>query len=206
MEALATDSAVAAHPPPPYLQEVAPRSRAFEPVAFAALYDEHARFVFRACVRLGVADGDVDDAVQEVFLVLHRRLDDFAGRSSLRTWLYGIAVGVARNCRRARIRRRLDAFADDGAADCLPAPSERAPDAQLARGEAAERLLDVLAELDEASREVFVLAELEAMSAVEIAEALGLKVNTVYSRLRIARRGFEDAVRRARARDAWRSR
>jgi RNA polymerase sigma-70 factor (ECF subfamily) len=176
--------------------------------SFESLYDDYARFVFRALIRLGVSSSDIEDVVQEVFLVIHRRLDDFREESSARTWVYGIAVHVARNYRRSGFRRR-DVRGEEGSgeqAERLPEAAEHEPDALLERSEAAELLIQLLQELDQDSREVFVLAELEEMTAVEIGEVLHLNPNTVSSRLRLARRSFEQAVKRSRARDQWRMR
>ena len=88
----------------------------------------------------------------------------------------------------------------------MPEPAEHAPDVLLAKAQAAELLIRVLQELDQDSREVFVLAELEEMTAVEIGEILSLSPNTVSSRLRAARRAFDASVRRNMARDQWRIR
>jgi RNA polymerase sigma-70 factor (ECF subfamily) len=172
---------------------------------FAAIYDGYARFVWRALVRLGVASADVEDVVQEVFLVVHRRLGEFRHESTMRTWVYGIAVHTARNYRRTGVRRHRDG-SDVEAGESLPETADRAPDALLAKAQAAELLIQLLQDLDQDSREVFVLAELEEMTAVEIGEVLALKPNTVSSRLRTARRAFDEAVRRNRARDEWRMR
>ena len=173
------------------------------PPPFAAVYDEHARFVWRTLVRLGVLRDDAEDVVQEVFLVVHRRLVEFRHESSLRTWIYGIAAHTARNYRRTRDRRPPGA---EEPKDGVPAPAERRPDALVAKAQAAEVLVRVLEELGHDSREVFVLAELEGLTAGEIGVALGLSPNTVSSRLRIARKSFDEAVRRHRARDEWRMR
>ncbi|HEY4117782.1 MAG TPA: sigma-70 family RNA polymerase sigma factor [Byssovorax sp.] len=170
---------------------------------FEEIYEEHFAFVFRNARRLGVADAHVDDAVQEVFLVLHRRLGEFEGRSSMKTWLFGVLVRVAADQRRLRKRKSPEARGDviDAAEVADPA---RGPYEQAARSEAARTLHRLLDELPDERRAVFVLAELEQMSAPEIAEALGQNVNTVYARLRSARQDFEAAVARERARDAWR--
>ncbi len=175
---------------------------------FQSIYDDHARFVWRALVRLGVANADVADVVQEVFLVVHRRLHEFREESTPRTWVYGIAVRMARNYRRTQVRRPTAVSETDGAEQVtrLPEAPERGPDALLARARAAELVIRLLQELDQDSREVFVLAELEEMTAVEIADVLALNPNTVASRLRSARRLFDQAVRRSRARDQWRLR
>jgi RNA polymerase sigma-70 factor (ECF subfamily) len=175
---------------------------------FTAIYDTCAPFVWRTLVRLGIAEEAIEDVVQEVFLVVHRRLPDFEGRSSVRTWIYAIAVRVARRHRRTLVRRRLTKSAEDAnvevtaLADC----PERSPDAVLERQQAMELVAALLDELDDDLREVFVLADLEEMAVPEIANILGANVNTIYSRLRVARRAFDEALSRARARDEWRIR
>lgn len=154
---------------------------------FDALYEKYAPFVWRTLRGFGVASGDIDDAVQEVFLVVHRSLADFEGRSSLRTWLCSITLGVARNATRKR-RRQEAALSKLGAG----APSA-SPTGAL---DAIDLVNVVLNELDEDKRLVFVLAELEQLTAPEIAEALKMNVNSVYSRLRLARIAFEAGLAR----------
>ncbi len=175
--------------------------------AFADVYDETAAFVWRALWRLGVPDAAVEDVVQEVFLIVHRRLGEFEGRSSVRTWVYGIAVRVARAHRRTTMRRpALSTATADVELERLREDPARAPDALLEKAQATELLSVLLDQLDADLREVFVLAELEEMSAVEIGDVLGLRPNTVSSRLRLARRDFDRALTRERARDEWRIR
>lgn len=175
-------------------------------VSFDDLYDEHLPFVWRSLRRLGVREACLDDAAQEVFLVVHRRLPEFEGRSSMKTWLFGILLRVARTFRRTA--QRLPpaeaplAEDDEGAAD----PQAPMPDEHAARSEAMRALEELLDEVGEEKREVFVLAELEQMTAPEIAEATGIGLSNVYGRLRAARREFEQAVARRRARDGWRHR
>ncbi|MDP3503824.1 MAG: sigma-70 family RNA polymerase sigma factor [Myxococcales bacterium] len=153
-----------------------------EVASFDALYEKYAPFVWRTLRGFGVAQGDIADAVQEVFLIVHRRLDDFEGRSSLRTWLCSITLGVARNATRKRRREH--------AAHSSFAAGARAH-GQSGAVEAIDLVNVVLDELDEDKRLVFVLAELEQLTAPEIAEALKMNVNSVYSRLRLARLAFE---------------
>jgi len=161
------------------------------------IYDEHFDFVWRSARRMGVAESAADDVVQEVFLVAHRRLKDFEGRSSVKTWLFGILMRVVSDHRR-RLRRK---------GGLAPLPDGLAAERSCPEGEADKRakvrlLHALLEELDEDKRAVFVLAELEQMTAPEIAEALDVKLNTVYSRLRAARKKFESALRRHRARES----
>ncbi len=157
---------------------------------FGDLYEQHFDFVWRNLRRLGVPVAHLDDACQDVFLVVHRRRDDFAGRSSVRTWLFGIALRVASDHRR-KLRRSaaLDSLEEEGVRGSYPGPFELASRPQAL--ELLERFLDILSD---ALRPVFILAELEKMTAPEIAQALSLNVNTVYSRLRLARQSFEKTV------------
>lgn len=162
--------------------------------AFEAVYAEHFRGVWRTLRRLGVADAQIDDAAQDVFVVVHRKLPDFAG-GSLRSWLYAIAVRVASDYRRGAAHRRT-APLSASIADASPGPA-RASELQ----ESVRLLHELLEKLDDKKRTVFVLAELEQLSVPEIAEVLGVNLNTAYSRLRAARSQFEAALERRRRRD-----
>jgi RNA polymerase sigma-70 factor, ECF subfamily len=174
---------------------------------FADVYDLTAELVWRAVGRLGVPESSVEDVVQEVFLVVHRRLDEFEGRSSVRTWVYGIAVHVARAHRRTMSRRPPAAQGAGGVEpETLRDDPTREPDALFEKAEATMLLGVLLDQLEPDLREVFVLAELEEMTAAEIGEVLGISPNTVSSRLRLARRDFDRALTRDRARDEWRIR
>lgn len=157
--------------------------------SFEALYEAHFPFVWRSLRHLGVPEAALDDAAQDVFVVVHRRLADFEGRSTVRTWLFGIVLRIAKDHRRARGRRGPHEALDPGLADPAPDPAE-----QARSREAVSRLEQVLLGLDADKRTVFVLAEVEGMTGKEIALALEIPENTVYSRLRAARRQFDEAV------------
>lgn len=144
-----------------------------------ALFEEHGNFVWRTAARLGVAEHERDDVVQDVFLVVHRRLDDYEGRGAMTSWLYGIVRGLVRNRRRRKTRRQhLQAIVPPQGVQYSPDP------------ESAQAFETFVGRLSEPRREVFVLSEVEGMSGPEIAAALGIKLNTVYSRLRVAKREF----------------
>ena len=166
------------------------------------MYDEHFRFVWRSLRRLGVPESDVADAVQDVFLVVHRRLGEFEGRSKVSTWLYGICYRVARDRRRlAHVRHRSD---DDGQMD--ERPDENADVAAAAeRREGLELLETILDEMPIEQRAVFTLFELDALGGDAIADMLEIPVGTVYSRLRIAREQFRRSLTRMQARDRFRA-
>lgn len=180
----------------------APAPARRQSLVFDDVYREHFAFVWRAAKRLGVSDGSLDDVVQEVFVVVHRRLGGFEGRSSLKTWLFGIALRVVRDHRRAVRRRPVEPAVDvDTLETNANGPAENAE-----RAEAVRVLHTLLDQLADERREIFVMADLEQMTMPEIAETLGLNVNTAYARLRLARQEFEDALARHRARDEWRLR
>ncbi len=163
------------------------------PPTFERIYQGYFDFAWRNLRRLGVPTPQLDDAVQDTFIVVHRRLADFEGRSSLGTWLASICWRVASDYRRASSRRGDQRpFADDIASDG-PDPQQAA-----AESEALRQVDRLLQQLDDEKRTVFVLTEMEGMSAPEIAEALGVKLNTVYSRLRAARRAFDLALEQQR--------
>ncbi len=158
------------------------------------LYREHARFVWGVLHRLGVRDEELDDMLQEVFLVVHRRLPEFdAARASLRTWLFHVCRGVASSYRRGRVTRRVEDASDGGHEVCADAPS---PEEAAARAEAKRRLELILSNMSVEKRETFLLYEVDRLSTEEIAGALGVERGTVVSRLQAARREFERGVRR----------
>ena len=157
----------------------------------AEIYRAYADFVLRCAGHLGVRDDGKDDVVHDVFLVAHRRLPDFdASRGSLRSWLYGITRRVVMHHERndARRARKLRA---------VPRPHDPVePDEQIAQRRAADEVQAFLASLPEERRLVFALADIEGMSAVEVARALDTNLNTVYGRLRTARSAFAAWLRR----------
>jgi RNA polymerase sigma-70 factor (ECF subfamily) len=168
----------------------------------AALVQAQFDFVWRSLRRMGLEEADADDATQEVFLVASRRFDDIEpGRE--RAFVFATALRVASTHRR-RTARRAEVL--DGHADRY---QDEAPDPeQMAHQVSARRLLDqVLDELSLEQRAVFVLFELEQLSAPAIAELLEVPLGTVASRLRRGRRAFCEAVKRLRAREGfrWRS-
>lgn len=172
-----------------------------DPGRFKVVYDEHFRFVWRSLRRLGVPESDVADAAQDVFLVVHRRLDEFEGRSKMTTWLYGICLRVARDRKRlAHNRRRAS---DDSPLD--DAPDETVDVAADAERRQGLRLLETLLDaLPLEQRAVFTLFEMEGLGGEAIAEMLDIPIGTVHSRLRLAREAFERNLKRLQARDRFR--
>lgn len=156
--------------------------------AFAALYDAHVGFVWRNLRRLGVPEANLDDATQDVFLVLHRRMNDLPPDGA-RGWIFGITRRVAADHRRLG-RRRTTVALEPGREPAY------AGEADVARADAARLVHAALAALSPDQRDVLVLIDLEQMPAPEASVALGVGLNTVYSRLRLARAAFERHVMR----------
>jgi RNA polymerase sigma-70 factor (ECF subfamily) len=178
---------------------------AVPPLDFDGIYDEHMDFVWRTARRLGVAEWAADDVVQQVFLTVHRRLATFEGRSSVRTWIFAILRRCVQEHRRL-LRRRTPHLVGGGThldPDSLPAP---AGDKERSQAEAARIVERLLESLSDDERTIFVLAELEQLPMREIAEGLGLKLKTAYSRARTARIQFERAAARMRLQEDWRTR
>jgi RNA polymerase sigma-70 factor (ECF subfamily) len=158
-----------------------------------AIYRQHARFVWLSLQRLGVYPSDLDDVAQDVFVIVHRRLDTFNRRARVTTWLFGICMRVAANYRRRRrwTRELLSGWTEDE----RPALLLAADDVLMRREEReiAERALD---RLDVAKRAIFVMFEIESLSCLEIAELMNVPIGTVYSRLHGARRQLAKTIAR----------
>lgn len=155
-----------------------------------ALFHQHAPFVYRVLRRLGVSEADVEDVCQEVFMVVHRRLPEFEGRSQLRTWIYAIALRRASTHAR-RAYRRLEM--PTAAAPELHTPDDPSTVLEQRRARALlDALLDALAE---DKRQVFVLYELEELDMREVAAIVGCPLPTAYGRLYAARRDLQRIAR-----------
>jgi RNA polymerase sigma-70 factor (ECF subfamily) len=166
---------------------------------FAEVYARFFDLVWSSVRQLGIAPDAIDDVVQEVFVVIHARLPSLEQVESLRSWVYSVTRRTVSTFRRAQRTRNASGAQYAEIADWL----EPLPPTPLELTERAARqrlLLQLLGELDEQKREVFALAEMEGFTAPEIAEALEIPVNTVYSRLRAARQAFDLAVARHTAR------
>jgi RNA polymerase sigma-70 factor (ECF subfamily) len=150
-----------------------------------SLYEEHAAFVRRVLLRVGTSASDVDDLLQEVFLVALRKIEGFEGRSKPRTWLCGIALRVAAGARRSSKLRSLIGL------DRAPELADPGTPVQaLERKETQAQVQRALGKLGEKKRTVFLLFDVEGLSGEEIAEATECPVATVWTRLHHARKDF----------------
>lgn len=169
------------------------------PLDVRKVYETHFRYVWMSLRRLGVAEGDAADATQEVFVVVHRRLATFEGRSALTTWLFGICVRVARDRRRAAMSRR-ETVAEPLHLEDLATEEATAED-NVSAAQARVLLEGILEQMTPSLRVVFVMFELEGLDGETIAEILQVPVGTVRSRMRLARESFQRCVDRLRARE-----
>ncbi len=167
-------------------------------LSFDAVFRDEHDFVWRTLRHYGVVDAGLDDATQDVFVVVHRRLADFDGRAPLRSWLIGIARRVASR-HRSRAAAQVQREAPLGFVE--PTSADPGPHSRAIRVEAADFVTTFLDGLPPKLRVVFELCEIEGMSAPEVGEVLGIPINTVYSRLRLARARFEHALERRRLRE-----
>ena len=165
---------------------------------FAAVYLEHVDYVWTNLRRLGVPWTELEDAVQETFIVAFRRWDDFDTELQWRSWLFGIARRVASHHRRGSGRRLrlVEAVHREPVVDASDDPDE-----VVARQDAARLVQHFLETLSPRRREVFILAEIEGMTGANIAQTLGLPANTVWSRLRAGRESFARYLQTLRARE-----
>jgi RNA polymerase sigma-70 factor, ECF subfamily len=161
----------------------------------ATVFRDHGPYVHRILRRLGVQSADVDDAFQEVFVVVHRKLAEFEHRSEVRGWVYGICLRVAAKYRRLRNASRE--VAEEEAAEPIDSLT---PAECVSAKQAREVLTAILDQLDGDKREVFVLYELEELTMAEVAQLLDCPLPTAYSRLHAAREAVQAAVHRYRSR------
>jgi RNA polymerase sigma-70 factor (ECF subfamily) len=165
---------------PPHSQGVGQASASPD---FREVFDSNVRFVWRSLLGLGVGEADVPDASQQVFLVVHAKLDRLEPGCTVRTFIYGICLRVASDFRRRAHIRRERLFAEP--------PERSAPATQedgVSHREALASLQDTLNGLDPAQRDAFVLYELEEVDMIDVARALGCPLQTAYSRLHAARK------------------
>jgi len=147
------------------------------------VFDGYAAFVWRTLKYQSVAERDLDDVGQEVFLVIFRKLPEFEPHGSLRSWIYSICVRVASDYRK-RIRRRHEVLVHE-----TPESShDPIASSQADRVAAKLQLIDLVQRLDDDKREVFILHELENVPMAEVAEMVGCPFKTAHSRLAAARK------------------
>lgn len=166
------------------------------PPTFRALFEAEFAYVLNTLRRLGVRESDLEDVTHDVFIIVHRLLPEYDPERPLRPWLFGVAFRVASDYRRlARHMREVPEEPMDEPADpSLPA------DEQIASAQARRLVINALDELELDRRAVLVLHDIDGQAMPQIAEALGIPLNTAYSRLRLGREQFRAAVNRAKLR------
>jgi len=162
---------------------------------FAALYEKEFSYVWRTLQRLAVPRRDLEDVAHDVLVVAYRRRADYDSSRPLRPWLFGIALRVALEYRRSAhpADEPLDGRQD-------PPDSSRGPEEQLAVEQGRRLVIDMLHKLDAERRAVLILHDLDGEAMPHIAHALGIPLNTAYSRLRLARTDLVTEISRLRRR------
>jgi len=168
---------------------------------FHTIYRQYLDFVWSSARYLGAGTDILDDVVQDVFFVVHSKLTTLQRPEALRSWIYGIVRRTVSEYRRSRRTR------DSIGARLVAAPklTQSTPLEMAERSAELELVETVLAEVDPTKREVFVMVEFLEMTVPEVAQALEIPLNTGYSRLRLARQSFEEALARfdERRQEVW---
>jgi RNA polymerase sigma-70 factor (ECF subfamily) len=184
----------------PWAVRASPSKEGARPLDLSEVHAAHADFVWASLQRLGVRERDLDDLLQEVFVVVHQRLHTFDATRPMQPWLFGICRRVAVAHRRrasVRLEQSMPDMPEETSEGAAPDPEEAAMGSQ-----ARERLEAILDTLDAEKRAVFVMFEIDEVPCEAIAAALGIPVGTVYSRLHAARKDFQAALARSNARAA----
>jgi RNA polymerase sigma-70 factor (ECF subfamily) len=171
-------------------RELIEQAAAGDTDAFAHIYRLASGFVYTLAYRVAGNRQEAEEITQDVFLKIHRYLGTFGFRSSFKTWVYRIAVNAALTAYQRTRRDRTHRVDLEKVEAVLPAP--QAPDQREAR-ELADRLLE---KLNPDQRACLVLREIEGLSYEEMAQALGININTVRSRLKRARAAAIELGRR----------
>jgi RNA polymerase sigma-70 factor (ECF subfamily) len=179
------------------LEPVGPEAAPAPVPPFQAVYARYFDFVWASARRLGVDSSAIDDVVQEILIAIHGNLHTLQRPEALKSWVYSVTRRTVSNHHRAVRARggKTTTVVDDQLESHQPTPYE-----VTQKNSELLLLANLLAELDEPKRELFVLVEIEEMTVPEVADALDIPVNTAYSRLRAARLAFEAAVARHDAR------
>lgn len=170
-------------------------ARAVEETEFRAIYQAQFGYVFNSLRRLGVPTRDLEDLAHDTFVTAWRRRDTFEAGRAVRPWLFGIAFRLASDFR--KMARHRHEVGDDGQDVSSEAPS---PDETIDSAKGRQLVLEALESLDLDRRAVFILHEIDGQPIPEVALALGTPLNTAYSRLRLGRKDFAEAIQRLQAR------
>jgi len=166
------------------------------PPDFRDVFEAEFTYVFNTLRRLGVRESDLEDVTHDVFITVHRLLPEFDASRPLRPWLFGVAFRLASDYR--RLARNTREIAEDPPQE--PIDGALPADEQIASAQARRLVIEALDELELNRRAVLVLHDIDGQAIPQVAEVLGIALNTAYSRLRIAREEFRAAVQRARLR------
>ena len=159
------------------------RHRCGDMQAFDEVYDRFGEMVYNLALRLAGNREEAADLTQEIFLRIYRHLGSFGGRSTLKTWVFRIAINHCRDrlSRHVPTMQSIDADSTEGSVAI--ADPARGPEELAVAADEGRRVMEGLARVPQVFREAVVLRDLEGLSYEEIAEVLGVRVGTVRSRI-----------------------
>lgn len=169
--------------------------RSDKPSEFRKIFDEEFGYVTRVLRRLGVRPADVEDLAQEVFVNAHRKFSEYDRSRPVRPWLFAFAFRVAAN--HQRLSRNSKEVLSEAASDTsMELVDASTPEQALTQRQQQELVLAALQHVPLDRRGALVMHDIDGFSAPDIAASLAIPVNTVSSRVRIARDEFKKALRR----------
>lgn len=167
---------------------------------FQSVYEAELDYVWNSLRRLGIAPAHLEDLTHDVFTTAWKKLADYDASRPIRPWLFGIAMRLASDFRQRAWQHREVGGEEIDASDDAPLP-----DAHVERRQARAMVLEALDALPLERRAIFVMHELDGIGIPDVAVALNVPLNTAYSRLRLARRDFAEAVAELKAQDGAQS-
>jgi len=168
--------------------------------AFKTLFDRHSPTTYSLCLRLLGNSDDAHEVAQDVFVTLWQKAESLRGESKLSTWLHRVAVNKSINFRKrggllSKIKQIISIDTDEVSLEQqLPAPESERPDRQLETAEARIELAELMANVPERQRTVYLLHKLEGLSYQEIAEQLNLTIPSIESLMHRAKENLQKAM------------
>lgn len=174
-------------------EDLVDRHRYGDEEAFTELFHRFNGMIYNVSYRMAGDPGVAEDLTQEVFLRIHRHLRKFAGRSSLKTWIYRITINHC-NSRLGRKRIATRSLDDEASAYLQIADTRRGPESRTSAHETSQVVARALAQVPSPYREAVVLRDLEELDYQEIADVLGVRIGTVRSRIARGRDRLRSAL------------
>ena len=178
----------------PRILDLVERHRYGDVDAFEEIYERYEAMVFNLAWRLCGDPTEAQDLAQEAFLRVYRHLERFQGRSSLKTWIYRVALNTCRSSLGRKKWRSVPLAEEEGAEGLVLVDTRRTPEERAVATSAGEQVLESLALIPRKFREAVVLRDLEGLTYTEMADVLGVRIGTVRSRIARGRKRLRDLM------------